>query len=166
MGYSAVLVLKLNDPLNGHENALLFLYVLSSFVSSCFEVKEQKGHRQKHRTETQAPCPQHGSSRRRRRTPWWALACIRASPGEAVAGSLKRPGGAARGVSVRVRPRRLPGSTRLFVMENYKKQISKKKLERMTVSGGNFAKPGQRREGSEFTMRRRHKCQTTLMFLL
>jgi len=73
---------------------------------------------------------------------------------------------AARGVSVRVRPRRLPGSTRLFVMENYKKQISKKKLERMTESGGNFAKPGQLREGSEFTMRRRHTCQPTLMLLL
>lgn len=32
------------------------------------------------------------------------------------------------------------------------KQISKKKLERMAISGGNFAKPGQRREGTDFTV--------------
>ena len=39
------------------------------------------------------------------------------------------------------------GSVEIDMME---KQISKKKLERMAISGGNFAKPGQRRE-EDFT---------------
>lgn len=41
------------------------------------------------------------------------------------------------------------GSVEIDMME---KQISKKKLERMAISGGNFAKPGQRREGTDFTV--------------
>jgi len=41
------------------------------------------------------------------------------------------------------------GSVEIDMME---KQISKKKLERMAISGGNFAKPGQRREGTNFTL--------------
>ena len=41
------------------------------------------------------------------------------------------------------------GSVEIDMME---KQISKKKLERMAISGGNFAKPGQRREGEAFTV--------------
>lgn len=36
------------------------------------------------------------------------------------------------------------GSVEIDMME---KQISKKKLERMAISGGNFARPGQRRDG-------------------
>lgn len=40
------------------------------------------------------------------------------------------------------------GSVEIDMME---KQISKKKLERMAIQGGNFAKPGQRREASSFT---------------
>jgi len=41
------------------------------------------------------------------------------------------------------------GSVEIDMME---KQISKKKLERMAIQGGNFAKPGQRREASSFTV--------------
>jgi len=51
--------------------------------------------------------------------------------------------------NVSVYPLLTTGSVEIDMME---KQISKKKLERMTVSGGNFAKPGQRRDGGDFTV--------------
>jgi ATP-dependent DNA helicase len=41
------------------------------------------------------------------------------------------------------------GSVEIDMME---KQMSKKKLERMAISGGNFAKPGQQRTASSFTI--------------
>ena len=41
------------------------------------------------------------------------------------------------------------GSVEIDMME---KQMSKKKLERMAISGGNFAKPGQQVSGGESIM--------------
>jgi hypothetical protein len=55
------------------------------------------------------------------------------------------------------------GSVEIDMME---KQISKKKLERMAISGGNFSKPGQRREGTDFTVETLKKLLTDDVNLL